>query len=162
LAASWTTTSGTHEENNAGPRRAANPLRLPAPHQAARRGTPAYWVFPGGGVEETDQCFEDALVREVAQELGGSAAIDKLICVLERNLGPDTVEQERYLLAVVDRWSTRDRTGPEFGRAGSGLYEYDDGPQTRAEIQARDIRPTAVRNFLLEHCERLEDLPDLR
>lgn len=129
-----------------------------------RPSTTAYWVFPGGGVEEEDASFEDALRREVKEELAGTATVKKLVYVLERQKSPDVTERELYYLADVDRWSEDDRSGPEFAveNAAAGRYEYDEVPLTPAELNARDIKPDAVREFLVEHCDNLASLPDLR
>jgi len=126
-----------------------------------RPGAPPYWVFPGGGVEATDSSLQDALVREVFEELAGTAVVGRLVYILERSVGPGRVERELYFLATIDRWSASERTGPEFARPGSGSYDCDEVPLTRAEVESRQIKPVQVAQFLLAHCEALDELPAL-
>ncbi|MCX4986628.1 NUDIX domain-containing protein [Streptomyces sp. NBC_00572] len=52
-----------------------------------RPGSDPYWVIVGGGVEETDATREDALLREVREEIAGDAEIIRLLHETENTKG---------------------------------------------------------------------------
>lgn len=101
-----------------------------------RPGMPPYWVFPGGGVEPTDDTLEAALHREIQEELAGHATIVKPIHVIERD-----GEREHFYLATIDGWSFDDRSGPEFSEAGRGEYYLDEVPLTVEAIDDLNLKP---------------------
>src|ERR1044071_5530937 len=76
-------------------------------------GREAYWVFPGGGMEELDGSLEAALTREVLEELAASIDIKKLVFVQERTNG-DQITRESFFLGVVADYNFDQRSGPEF------------------------------------------------
>jgi ADP-ribose pyrophosphatase YjhB (NUDIX family) len=125
-----------------------------------RPGTAAYWVLPGGHVELTDASREDALRREVREELAGTAEIYSLIHVVA---GP--ADRQHIFLARIDRWSFNDRRGPEFSEPGRGSYDLDLIPANADSIAAVDLKPEAVAQFLvrtLNETTSLFAVPDLR
>jgi 8-oxo-dGTP pyrophosphatase MutT (NUDIX family) len=64
-----------------------------------RPGTPVYWVLPGGGVEPTDNSYEDALRREVREELAAEIRIHSML----HSIPADGENQLIYLADVGDR-----------------------------------------------------------
>lgn len=126
-----------------------------------RVGEEPYWVFPGGGVEEQDESFEAALVREVVEETGTipPPVVHKLVYVLARRGGS---EKEMYFLASITQWSRGNATGDEFTRESSGRYEYDEVPSFPSEWEKRNVKPAVVKAFILENLHNLDGLPDLR
>lgn len=125
-----------------------------------RPGTAAYWVLPGGGVEPTDASLEDALHREVHEELAGKAKVHSLIHILD-----GTDDRQFIFLARIDTWSFGDRRGPEFAEAGRGTYELDLVPFTPAGLASINLKPDAVAQFLAAAMRSGTDpfdLPDLR
>ncbi|HST60525.1 MAG TPA: NUDIX hydrolase [Longimicrobium sp.] len=127
-----------------------------------RAGTSPYWVFPGGGVEAQDEDPESALLREVREETGGTATVRKLLFVLERDPGPTSADRELFYLADVASWDEAERSGPEFLEADPGAYVLDEFPLSAEEIEARDIKPDAMKRWLLAHHADLAVQPDLR
>ncbi|WP_066361102.1 NUDIX hydrolase [Herbidospora mongoliensis] len=100
-----------------------------------RPGLAPYWVFPGGGIEPDDAGLEDALLREVREELGGTAVIDSIFHV--------DPEGAYFFLARIDTWDPALRTGPEFADPARGEYIIEEIPIDRlAEI---DLRPEDVK-----------------
>lgn len=115
-----------------------------------RPGIRPYWVFPGGGVEPTDETLEAALHREIHEELSGRAKGMKPFHVIERD-----GEREHFYLATIEDWSFDDRSGPEFGEAGRGEYYLDEVSLTVEAIDDLNLKPdeaTAVlRNAIVNN-----------
>jgi len=126
-----------------------------------RPGVAPYWVFPGGGVEPTDESREGALRREIREELGCDAIVDKLVFVLTREAS-DSAQQSRELfyLAQVGRYDASLRSGPEFLSASSGEYIYDNFELNDQELAARDIKPEELKEWLRAHWHHLDSMPD--
>jgi 8-oxo-dGTP pyrophosphatase MutT (NUDIX family) len=116
-----------------------------------RGGTPPYWVFPGGGVEADDADREAALLREVREEVGGTATIRSLVLILERETAPASAVRELFYLADIPSWDERARNGPELARPDAGEYVIDEFPLDADEIASRDIKPEVMKRWLLDH-----------
>src|SRR6266496_2366722 len=125
-----------------------------------RPGAAPYWVLPGGHIDETDKSLEDALRRELREELGGDVTILRLVDVIHRE-----TERQYFYLATMDRWSFADRTGPEFSEPGRGTYELEEIPSHADDVEAIDLKPDEIAEFLtkaLRGTAGLAALPDLR
>jgi len=104
-----------------------------------RPGTAPYWVLPGGHADDTDNSLEDALRRELREELGGEATVLRLVDVLQRE-----TERQYFYLATMDNWSFADRTGPEFSEPGRGSYELEEIPSRAEAVAAIDLKPNGA------------------
>ncbi|GLZ09704.1 hypothetical protein Acsp03_71700 [Actinomadura sp. NBRC 104412] len=116
-----------------------------------------YWVLPGGAVEDNDATPEDALLREMREELGGHTHIHSLIHVID---GSD--EAELYFLATIKFWDLAQRTGPEFTEPARGAYHVEEVPLTAEGIASIDLKPQQVAQLLAQHQSGVFDLADLR
>ncbi|WP_019631165.1 NUDIX hydrolase [Actinomadura atramentaria] len=106
-----------------------------------RPNTPPYWVLIGGGVEPDDPTPEDALRREIREEIGGEAKIVKHLHTIQT---ADTI-QDIYL-ATITSWNFNNRTGPEFTDSTRGKYELEQHhPDT---IKTLNIKPPALKPLL--------------
>ena len=76
-----------------------------------------YFVFPGGGIEQ-DESIEDAIIREVKEELSLDAKIDKLLFQIE-NRG----QQELYFL-IKEFSGVPEIGGPEKKRMNKNNQYY--------------------------------------
>ncbi|MEU4475073.1 NUDIX hydrolase [Micromonospora sp. NPDC023888] len=68
-------------------------------------GARRHWTLPGGGVEHTEDPF-DAVVREVAEETGYAAQVERLLGVNSRTRNVERVDDdvvELHMLAVFYR-----------------------------------------------------------
>jgi len=125
-----------------------------------RPGMDVYWVLPGGGVEPGDAGPEDALRREIREELAADIHIHGLIQVLN---APDT--RQLIYLARVTTWSFADRTGPEFADPTRGSYHVDTITLTADALAAIALKPATIADTLIAHLRHGGDLfalPDLR
>jgi 8-oxo-dGTP pyrophosphatase MutT (NUDIX family) len=125
-----------------------------------RPGVAPYWVLPGGHAEDTDDSLEDALRRELREELGGDSTIYRRVGVIQREN-----ERQYFYLASMDAWSFAAKTGPEFSEARRGMYELEEIPRHAYAIEAIDLRPVEIAAFLtnaLRSDGGLAALPDLR
>ncbi|QDY77077.1 NUDIX hydrolase [Streptomyces qinzhouensis] len=110
-----------------------------------RPGIPAYWVIVGGKVEPTDASPEDALRREVREEIAGEAEIVSLLHTIETD-----DEHQDFYLARIEKWNFADRTGPEFSQEGRGEYLLEEIPLTTAAIDAVNLLPQQFAAVLRE------------
>jgi len=112
-------------------------------HQTAlierHRSDEHYFVFPGGQVEEGES-LEEAVRREIMEELGVTIVVGPLVAeVTFRG------RQHYYFLATITGGIFGTGTGPEF----SGAYPPERGTYTPcwlpiADLQTEPIRPQAL------------------
>ncbi|MBD0675410.1 NUDIX hydrolase [Streptomyces sp. CBMA156] len=114
-----------------------------------RPGIDPYWVIVGGRIEPTDAGPEEALLREVREEIAGSAEIVSLL----HTIGTDDERQDFYL-ATIEKWSFEDRTGPEFSQEGRGEYVLEEIPLTAEALDAINLLPQEIGAVLREAVGR--------
>lgn len=104
-----------------------------------------YWVFPGGGVEESDQSSEQALQRECLEEIGVEVHVGDLFA-------EETKEDARELFYRCEILSGEVGTGkgPEFqpGSNYKGTYEFQWIPV--AELEKCDVKPETIKMKILK------------
>lgn len=125
-----------------------------------KSGQAPYWVLPGGGADPDDRSLEDALHREIREELAGRADIHSLLQIVEH--GGD---RQYIYLARISRWNFADRSGPEFREQGRGEYILDEVPLTSAALAGVDLIPAETAALLHSSVAAGSDLfqlPDLR
>jgi 8-oxo-dGTP pyrophosphatase MutT (NUDIX family) len=125
-----------------------------------RPGTAIYWILPGGHVEPTDTSLEDALHREIWEELAGAATVHSLIRVVD-----EADDRQFIYLGRIDTWSFEDRSGPEFTEAGLGRYDLELIPLREDGLRSINLQPEAVTELLVDLIRQSIDpfdLPDLR
>ena len=121
-----------------------------------RPGEAPYCVLPGGHIDETDDSLEDALRRELREELAGDATILRLVDVIYRE-----TERQYFYLATMDTWSFADRTGPSSANQ-AGQDELEE-ISSRPEAVAAVAKPDEIAVFLasaLSNPGGLAALPD--
>ncbi|MFE6750292.1 NUDIX domain-containing protein [Kitasatospora purpeofusca] len=116
-----------------------------------RPGVDPYWVIVGGKIEPTDSSPEEALLREVREEIAGEARIVRHL----RTVETDT-DHEDFYLATVEKWSFEERTGPEFSEEGRGEYLLEEIPLTGEAIGAINLLPREIAAVLRAAVERGE------
>ncbi|MFI9330503.1 NUDIX domain-containing protein [Kitasatospora sp. NPDC052868] len=116
-----------------------------------RPGIDPYWVIVGGKIEPTDASPEDALLREVREEIAGEAQIVSLLHTIET-----ADERQDFYLATIAKWSFEDRTGPEFSQEGRGEYLLEEISLTADALDAVNLLPQDFAAVLREAVERGE------
>ncbi|MFJ7907977.1 NUDIX domain-containing protein [Kitasatospora sp. NPDC096204] len=110
-----------------------------------RPGIDPYWVIVGGKIEPTDASPEEALLREVREEIAGEAEIIGLLHTIETD-----DERQDFYLATIGKWSFEDRTGPEFSQEGRGEYVLEEIPLTAESLDAINLLPKEIGSVLRE------------
>ncbi|AUY50572.1 NUDIX domain-containing protein [Streptomyces sp. CB01881] len=116
-----------------------------------RPGIDPYWVIVGGKIEPTDAGSEDALLREVREEIAGEAEIVSLLHTIETD-----DERQDFYLATIEKWSFEDRTGPEFSQEGRGEYILEEIPLTADALDMVNLLPQDFAAVLRDAVERGE------
>ncbi|MFI9156557.1 NUDIX hydrolase [Kitasatospora aureofaciens] len=116
-----------------------------------RPGINPYWVIVGGKIEPTDAGPEEALLREVREEIAGETEIVSLLHTIET-----ADERQDFYLATIEKWSFEDRTGPEFSQEGRGEYLLEEIPLTADALDAVNLLPQDFATVLREAVERGE------
>ncbi|MGW1520465.1 NUDIX hydrolase [Streptomyces sp. NPDC002287] len=109
-----------------------------------RPGVDPYWVIVGGGVEESDATREEALLREVREEIAGDAEIVRLLHEMENAKG----EKEFFYLARINTWDFENRSGPEFARSDRGEYILEEVALTTQAIADLNLLPGEISTVL--------------
>jgi len=122
-----------------------------------------YWVFPGGGVEDSDNNdFKIALIRELREELNAQVKkIRKPIYYIKRLKNNKIVQYEIYFLVEVENWSEIDRSGPEFSDESRGLYLIEEIPFNKNSLTQINIKPDEVKQFLIKNIHNIHSLPEI-
>ncbi len=107
-----------------------------------------YWVFPGGGLEETDISPEEGLKRECLEELGVNVEVGDFFT--EETHGPSHETQvEFFYRCRIIGGVIGTGKGPEFTRdpKQSGVYE----PQwvLVSDLTDKNVHPIPVRDMVI-------------
>ncbi len=107
------------------------------------KGGREYWVFPGGGLEESDASPQEGLKRECKEELGLEVEVGTLFSedVFNEQL-------ELFYACKITGGKLGTGTGPEFSRdpAQAGTYELQWIPLD--ELAQKDVQPHKVRDII--------------
>lgn len=113
-----------------------------------------YWTAPGGTVEPDDASLEDALRRELAEELGASA--DRFSRVFLFSAVNNAMLTVQYV--YVCRLVTMDlsaRHGPEFNDPGRGRFDPDPVSLLGEGLTRVALKPAVLLDFILSNRDAL-------
>jgi len=106
-----------------------------------------YWVIPGGGVEDKET-NEEALVREIKEELGIDIKIDKLILELSSKK-PETLNQkEHFYLCHIIGGEIGTGKGPEYKEDSKYIGTHDIEWLNIKDLPSFDLRPEDIKELL--------------
>ncbi|MEV8609487.1 NUDIX domain-containing protein [Amycolatopsis sp. NPDC051373] len=117
-------------------------------------GQAPYWTAPGGGVEDTDASVEAALHRELAEELGAEASGASRVFLVS-SPSPSGVAVQYFFVARLTQLDESARTGPEFEDSSRGGYELDRVDLRGDDLASVDVKPVALKEFILANREAL-------
>lgn len=123
-----------------------------------RPGQSPYWVLPGGQVEDTDTSLEEALSREVIEELGEQNSIGEcrpIIRLDDSSYGTQIIYSAQ-LEGPFDSSSVR--TGPEFSDPDRGSYDLEKIPADVASVGPLFLQPQQLKMKLLQALSNTNNL----
>lgn len=120
-------------------------------------GRPLYWTTPGGGVDPTDPSPQDALRRELDEELGATVGELRQVYSLAEQTPVGDYQHTFYACRVVSMDLSR-RHGPEFSDPAKGQYDLDRIPCVAEALARINLRPELLATYLQETAHELPHL----
>jgi 8-oxo-dGTP pyrophosphatase MutT (NUDIX family) len=115
-----------------------------------------YLTTVGGGIDPEDRSPEDAMRREVFEELGAVVGASPLIYVLTAPFNDVLMMQYFYLARVLGmNWDAR--TGSEYKGDKAANYQPYSTPWN-ADLAGLDLRPMELRDYLVQNAQALQEL----
>lgn len=118
-------------------------------------GRDPYGVTVGGGVETADASIEDALRREVFEELGGKLSKAELVYLITDTL-EDGLGVQHIFAARLERMDIEARSGTEFDMPERGSYEVVRVPFTAEAIRQLNLMPPELAEFAAGNVEAIK------
>ncbi|MCO6003767.1 NUDIX hydrolase [Actinoallomurus purpureus] len=121
-----------------------------------RPGQPVYWTTPGGGIEPDDPSPEEALRRELHEELGATAGPCQQVFLFSSPKDDGVAVQHVFVARLIELDLAR-RDGPEFDDPSRGGYDIDFIELCDEAVAATDLKPEGLKEFILANRDALLD-----
>jgi len=132
-------------------RRSARAILLDGPDlllmKRTRPGQESYWVTIGGGVEPEDSTLEDAVRREVLEEIGAQITNISQVFVI-KDVVEDGIAIQHVFLAELAPTELVAPTGKELTIPSRGGYDLVRVPFTAEGLTEIDLKPALLADFL--------------
>ncbi len=104
-----------------------------------------YWVFPGGGIEETDESKQKAVERECLEEIGVNVGVGDLFAEEKNDQAVEFFYRCEILSGEVGTGK-----GPEFqfGSGYKGTYELQ--WIDILKLHGFDVKPEAIKEKIMK------------
>lgn len=119
-----------------------------------RPGQSPYWTSPGGGLEESDATVEDALRRELAEELGATVEVRRQV-FLASDPSDSGVAIHYFFVARVTSLNLSERYGSEFSDAARGRYDVEYVSIRDESLGHLDLKPVALKEFVMANRDAI-------
>jgi ADP-ribose pyrophosphatase YjhB (NUDIX family) len=114
----------------------------------SKDGQEPYWTAPGGGVEATDPSIDQALVRELREELGAEISSPRQVFLVSNAVGDGSVGVQHIFACRLSSLDLELRSGPEFTEDGRGSYDLDRIAMGSDGSLPVDLKPAALKSFI--------------
>ncbi len=139
-------------------RRSARAILLDGPDllliRRTRPNQPPYWVTIGGGVEPEDSTLEDAVRREVLEEIGARITKVAQVLVLQDDVERGITIQHMFL-AELEPVEFLEPTGEELLDPSRGGYELTRVPFNATGLSSIDLKPARLAEYLIANYDAL-------
>jgi len=122
----------------------------------SKEGQAPYWTAPGGGVEADDASIEQALLRELREELGAEVSGVQQVFLVSNATG-EGVGVQHIFVCRLDSLDLSRQSGPEFAEPGRGSYDLDRVTLDADGSVAVDLKPAALKEFIEANWVALVD-----
>ncbi len=109
------------------------------------KGGKVYYVFPGGGIEQSETP-EEAAIRETYEELGVSIEIDRLLHVLPYS------GTQYYFLATIKGGNFGTGEGEEYLHASTEKGTYEPMWLPLKDLPLYNVRPKELIKIIQDNC----------
>lgn len=120
-------------------------------------GRKPYWTTPGGGVEPGDGSVEQAMVRELREELGAEVSDVQQVFLVSDPVGDTDVSVQHFFVCRLRHLDPDRRCGPEYLEPGRGRYDLDRVLPGGDGSLPVDLKPAAVKAFIEANWVALVD-----
>ncbi|MDP5309063.1 NUDIX domain-containing protein [Paracoccus spongiarum] len=115
-----------------------------------RPGIASYFVLPGGGVEPEDPTLEDALRRELNEEIGAAPERIRHLTTMDRR--PEGLDKLEHFFECTIPLVGANFVGDEARDQGRGEYQLVT-IHSRSELELINLLPISIKSLILANSK---------